>query len=155
MNPSDEPKELKPNKVDYGVAVMRGTVDLIPYLGPTIAEFIGTIIPNQRIDRIAKFAAELDRKLERLEKTLSDAPFNDEEFADRFEEACRQAAHSLSDERRSYIATLIANGLSSEEIAFAESKHLLRILDEISDVEVVWLRSFRYPTIGGDKEFRA
>ena len=78
MSSSDVPKELKPNKVDYGVAVMRGTVDLIPYLGPTIAEFIGTIIPNQRIDRIAKFAAELDRKLERLEKTLSDAPFNDE-----------------------------------------------------------------------------
>ena len=154
MSSSDVPKELKPNKVDYGVAVMRGTFDLIPYLGPTIAEFIGTIIPNQRIDRLAKFTADLDRKLERLRRTLSDAPFDNEEFADLFEEACRQAARSTSDERRSYIATLVANGLNSDEIEYAESKHLLRILGELSDVEVIWLCSYRTHSFGGDEEFR-
>ena len=66
----------------------------------------------------------------------------------------QQAAQSLSDERRRYIATLIANGLKPEGIEVAQSKYLLRILDEINDVEIVWLRFYSVPTIGGDSEFR-
>jgi len=64
-----------------------------------------------------------------------------ENFTDLVEESLRQAARSLSDERREYIASLIANGLLTEDIAFVESKHLLRVLGEINDIEVVWLAS--------------
>ncbi len=148
------PKELKANKVDYGVALVRGSTSLIPLAGSVVSEFIGTVVPNQRLDRLAKYIAELERKLNRLEITLEDAPYHDEVFSDLFEEACRQAAHSVSEERRSYIATLIASGMSPEGIELAESRHLLRILGELSDVEVIWLRYYRQPTIGGDEEFR-
>ena len=155
MNSSDDPtRELKPNWVDYSVAGTRSGLSLVPIIGPFFAEIFGTIIPNQRLDRVVKFIAELNRKVDLKEKRLSDAPVNDEEFTDLVEEAFRQAARSLSDERRSYIATLVANGMNSENIEFAESKHLLRILNEINDVEVIWLCSYRSHSFGGDKEFR-
>lgn len=67
----------------------------------------------------------------------------------------RQAARSLSDERREYIANLIANSLSSEDIEYIESKHLLRILGEINDIEIIWLRSYLEPVLDGDEAFRA
>jgi len=61
---------------------------------------------------------------------------------------------SESEERREYIASLIANSLSREEIEFQESKHLLRILGEINDIEVIWLRFYLDPMRGGDEDFR-
>ena len=106
------------------------------------------------MDRIAKFVAELDRRLEHAKNKMSDVLLRDEAFTDLLEEAFRQAAHSLSDERRSYIASVILSGLGPKEIEFAELRHLLRILDEISDVEVIWLRFYRSPTMRGDEYFR-
>ena len=74
-------------------------------------------------------------------------------FADLFEEGIRQAARAITDDRRNYLASMMSTGLSSEEIEFFESKHLLRILGEINDAEVIILRSYLVATIGGDKEF--
>ena len=127
---------LKAKLPDYSVAVGRALANLIPLVGPGLAEMIGVTIPNQRIDRIVRFAEDLNRRLSCLE------------------EAFRQAAHSLSDERRGFIASIIVNGLTAESINFAESRHLLRLLDEINDIEVVWLRYYRGPLMNGDSDFR-
>jgi hypothetical protein len=105
-------------------------------------------------DRIAKFAAALDARLAALDQEFVRSKLTDENFTDLVEDGLRQAARSLSDERREYIASIIANGLSSEQIEFAESKHLLKILGEINDVEVIWLRFYLVATIGGDKDYR-
>ena len=154
MSEQNEPKELKPNRVDYSVAGIRGGVNLIPIVGPFFAEVFGATIPKQRIDRIAKFAAELDRRLVAIERGLLEEHAQNEEFTDLLEEGFRQASRSLSEERRAYIASLIMSGLASADIEHAESKHLLRILGEINDIEVVWLRFHRHQTFGGDEEFR-
>ena len=84
---------------------------------------------------------------------MLESQLNNGEFTDLIEEGFRQAARSLSDERRQYIASLIINSLSSENISYAESRHLLRILDEVNDIEIIWLRSYREATMGDDKEF--
>ena len=154
MRDHNENNELRPNWVDYSVSGIRGGVNLVPIVGPFLAEIVGETIPNQRLDRIAKFAAELDRRLNYVEVFVLDNQLENEEFADLIEEGFRQASRSLSDERRSYIASLIVNGLTSDRIEFSEAKHLLRMLSEINDIEVVWLRYFREPTIEGDEQFR-
>ena len=140
MNPNDESKELETQGRDYAAAGARVVASLVPYVGPALAEIVGFIIPNQRMDRIAKFVNELKRQIERIEDHLTD-----EESYDLLEEGFRQASHSLSDDRRAYIASLIVRGLTSDEIEVAESRHLLRILDEMSDVEVIWLRLYGEP----------
>ena len=154
MNHESVPDDLNSGFVDYSVAIARGVAGLVPIVGPLLAEVVGVIIPRQRIDRVAKFAHELDLRLNSVKKSLLELKLNDDDFTDLIEEGFRQAARSLSDERRSYIASLVVNGLTSDDIDHSESKHLLRILNEINDIEVVWLRFYLVPTIGGDESFR-
>ena len=154
MTDNEEPKELRQNLTDLAVATGRAAANLVPVVGPFLAEVIGSTIPKQRMDRVAKFATELEGRLDSFERDLMETQLSNEEFAVLLEEGLRQAAGSTSDERRSYIASLIVNGLTSEQIEYAESRYLLRILGEVNDIEVIWLRFYRVPTIGGDSTFR-
>ena len=69
------------------------------------------------------------------------------------EEGLRQAAKSLSDERREHIASLIANSLTTTAMSFAESRHLLRVLGEVNDIEIIRLASHQYQTQGSGEAF--
>ena len=154
MNSESGPESLASRSVDHLTALVRGAVGAVPMFGPLLAEVITVTIPNQRIDRVVKFSEELERRLREVEECLLESKLKEDDFTDLVEEGVRQAARSLSDERRTYIANIIANGLASDDVDSSESKHLLRILGEINDVEVVWLRFYREPYIGGDETFR-
>jgi hypothetical protein len=145
---------LKTTTSDYAVSAAKAALGAIPFVGSLLAEVAGTVIPNQRIDRVVKFARTLEDRIAEMDRDFVRAQITNENFTDLLEEGIRQAARSLSDERRQYLSSVIAKGLSSDDIEFFESKHLLRILGEINDVEVIILRSYLVPTIGGDDEFR-
>ncbi len=156
----DAPKEpdvssaLANRSADYVTSAAKAVLGVVPFAGSLLAEVAGTIIPNQRVDRIAKFAAILDEKLSHLEQEFVRGHLTDENFTDLLEEGIRQAARSVTDERRQYIASLISRGVEASHVEFIESKHLLRILGEINDIEIIRLRFYLVPTIGGDREFR-
>lgn len=146
---------LAPKTADYVASAAKAALGAVPFAGSLLAELAGTVIPNQRIDRIVRFAAELEQRLAGIEHHVVRAQLSNENFTDLMEEALRQAARSTSDDRRRHIASVIANSLTSDDISFVESKHLLRLLGEINDIEVVWLRFYLRPTKGGDEEFRS
>jgi hypothetical protein len=145
---------LQSNSADYVASAAKAFLGTAPFIGSILSELAGTVIPNQRTERIVKFARILERRVSRLEEDFVRAQINNEQFADLLEEGLRQSARSLSGDRREYIAAVIANSLTSQDIEYIESKHLLHILDDINDVEVVWLRSYLNNTMGGDSEFR-
>ena len=153
-NPEESSSELDNKPIDYITSAVKGTLGIVPFAGSLLAELAGTVIPNQRLDRIAKFVIILENKLSNLEQGFIRSQLTNENFSDLLEEGARQTARSLSDERREYIASLIANSLSDEDIEYIESKHLLRILSDLNDIEVVWLRFYLEPTLSGDEEFR-
>jgi len=148
------PKEIQTRAVDYVTSAAKAALGVVPFAGSLLSEIAGSIIPRQRVDRIADFAAKLEARIAHLEEAGVRMQLDDEEFTDLVEEALRQAARSTSKERRAYLASLVSNSLSSEAIEHAESKHLMRLLGELNDIEVLWLRFFHVPTIGGDTEFR-
>ena len=151
---TDDLPDLRKQTSDYVASAAKAVLGATPFAGSLLAELAGTIVPNQRIDRIVKYAEELERWLARLDQQFVWAKLTNENFTDLLEESMRHAARSLTGDRRKYIATLVATGISSENIEFVESKHFLRILGEINDVEVIILRSYLVATIGGDKTFR-
>ncbi len=153
MDKKQTSNELSPQVVDHLTTVARGMLGIFPG-GSLLAELVGVIIPNQRVDRIAKFADLLERKLEELEQDFVRSQFTNENFAELVEESMRQAARSVTDDRRAYIANLIVNSLSLKDIEYVESKHLLRILGEINDIEIIWLRFYLHPSNKGDEVFR-
>ena len=154
MAAPEKSKDLAPSSVDYVVTAVKASLGIVPFAGSLLAELAGTLIPNQRIDRLTKFATVLEEKFAKMEQAFIRSQLSNENFTDLLEEGLRQAARSLTDERREYIASLIANSLSSKDIEYLESKHLLRLLGEINDLEVIWLRFYLNPTNSGDREYR-
>jgi hypothetical protein len=146
---------LQNQSTDYVASAAKAILGAVPFAGSLLAELAGAIIPNQRLDRIGKFAAELELRIAHLDQDMVRAKLKDENFTDLMEETMRHAARAVSDDRRRYLAALLANGINSSDVTYMESKHLLRILGELNDIEVIWLRSFLDPTLGGDEDFRA
>lgn len=147
--------DLDNSATDYVAATVKAILGMAPIAGPLLAELAGTIIPKQRADRLASFVSMLDEKLRSMDKDMVRTKLLDENFTDLLEETARHATRSLTEERREYLASLLASGMSKEHVSFVESKHLLRILGEINDVEVIWLRFYLNPHLEGDEEFRA
>jgi hypothetical protein len=153
MSEESDQNQLSPQIVDYVTAATKAIVGAAPFAGSLLVELAGAIIPNQRMDRIAKFAMVLEEKISKLEQDFVRLQLTNENFTDLLEEGMRQAARSLTDGRREYIANLIANSLSEKDVEFIDTKHLLRMLSEINNIEVIWLRLFLVPTFGGDEKF--
>lgn len=132
----------------------KAALGTVPFAGSLLAEIAGSVIPKQRVDRIADFTAKLEARVAHLERDRVSEAVTDEEFSDLTEEALRQAFRATTSERRGYLANLLASSLSPEAISYSETKHLMRLLGELNDVEVIWLRYFAVPTLDGDEEFR-
>lgn len=144
----------KNNKTDITVSTIKSIVGPIPFLGPMLQEMFSVIIPNQRLDRLSKYVAELGKKLSSVEKEQLENKLRNEEFVDLIEESVLQASRALSYERIQYISSVIENSLDKDHISAIENKHLLTILKEINDIEVIWLRFYLVPLLNGDNEFR-
>jgi len=150
-----KPNEIKQNnRTDIAVATIKSIAGSIPFVGSLIQEMVDVIIPNQRIDRLSKYVLELEQKLTKFEQEKIEEKLKDEYFVDLMEESLIQASKALSDERLDYISSIIENSLDKEHILDIENKHLLTLLKEINDIEIIWLRYYLVPTIGGDTEFR-
>src|SRR5689334_8811508 len=117
-------ESLELNHSDYVASAAKSALGAVPFAGSLLAEIAGTLIPNQRIERIVRFAADLQKRIADLEQDRVRAHLTDENFTDLVEEALRQAARSTSDERRQHIASVVATSLSAEDVSFIESKHL-------------------------------
>ena len=144
--------ELDSQSIDYVTSAEKSVLGAVPFAGSLLTELAGIVIPNQRIDRIARFAVALEQRLSEFEKDFVRSQLENEGFNDLLEEGLRQASRSLSDERREYIANLIANSLSPKAVEYIESKQLLRVLGELNDIEIIWLKSHDF-MIANQKEF--
>lgn len=145
---------LDQNGTDYFVSVAKSALGAVPGVGSALSELAGSIIPRQRMDRLVDFARLLEVRLGKADQDLLRAKLTNENFVDLVEESVRQAAQAVTDERKEYLTSLLAMGLSESHISAAETRHLLRILGDVNDVEIIWLRFYCSPTLNGDNEFR-
>ncbi|HZI99853.1 MAG TPA: hypothetical protein VFD22_04255 [Gemmatimonadaceae bacterium] len=141
------------DRIDALVAASKGVFGALPIVGPLLAEAIGVFIPNQRIDRLEAFLLEIEKRFVPVEQATVEAAFKDPEFIDILEDSFVQAAKSLSQERREYIASLVANSLSEEELYRIEQKRLLALLGDLNDVEILILRAKGELFLGKRQEF--
>lgn len=147
--------KLDQNSTDYVVSATKSALGMVPFAGSLLAELAGSIIPKQRMDRLVDYARKLEHRLGDLDQDAIRTKLADENFTDLLEESARQAAQAVTDERREYLASLLASGVSEDRVSFVESRHLLRILSQINDIEVIWLRFYSHRSLNGDEEFRS
>lgn len=142
------------NKTDIIAKIAKSTVSAVPYAGGLLSEIIDSVIPNQRIDRLSEYVQELDKRLNKIQSEKISELIKNMAFIDLIEESFIQASRAASHERRKYIASIIENGINDDAIDFHDSKFLLKLLSELNDVEIVWLRFYLDLTTDGDIEFR-
>jgi len=143
---------IQNTKKDYAISIGKGIIGAIPVVGPLIAETVGSIIPNQRLDRINDFLIYLEKKISDIDKEQIELRFKNEEFIDILEDGMLQATKSLSKERKEYIASIVANGIKDEDIDRSKKKLLLNLLNELNDSEIIILQSYGLPP-GNNREF--
>lgn len=132
---------LGTNSADMVVSAANMVFGQLPIFGSIFQEVVGSIIPNQTIDRIVKFLHYLEARLGKLEEETTKAKLRNPESIDILEDAFIQAARATTEERIEHIANVVANGLTSEEIDYAETKRMLWLLGQLNDSEIVILRS--------------
>lgn len=142
--------KLGPTRLDRLAVALRVTAGFLPHCGSLIGEIATEIIPGQRIDRIVAFVRELEQRVAGIEASTLRAQMTATENLPLIEEALVQAARAASDERRRYLAAALANSLTHDELTSARKERLLQILDEVSDVEVLILKSMHNSTVGDD-----
>lgn len=142
------------NAADVIAILVKGGLGAAPFVGALVAEVVGSLIPNQRVDRIARLLKALEEKLQDLERDRVKQRFTEPGFVDLLEDGMIQASRALSEERVSYIASLLKNGLQAEDAKVLEHKHLLSILGELNNAEIIILRAYgEHPAL--NKEFYA
>ena len=131
--------KLKPEKTDIAVMLSKGALGAIPIVGPLVAEVVGTLLPNQRLDRIERFLEKLEEYVREFDREKVEEQFRKPEFIDLLEDGFYQAARALNEERLEYIATLVAKGLSQDDAEYIRFKKMLSILSSLNDAEVLFL----------------
>jgi hypothetical protein len=128
--------------VSAGTAISLPGIGLL--LGPLLAEVIGAVIPQRRYERIVDTLKIFNKKIEQLDEAVREAKIRDEAFQDILEEGVWQAARASTDERKGYIAAVLANSLTDEELSRVQQKRLLDILGELNDAEIIILLSYSF-----------
>jgi len=139
-NTSARDEALGNQRLDYLVTALKGVASAVPF-GSLVVETVTSVIPRQRMDRVADMIGRLGAKLDEVEADVKDVKerFSSPEFIDLFEEGVLQAGKALSEERRQHIANILFHGLTDEDLNHARVKKLLFLLNDLADPEIVWL----------------
>lgn len=140
MSAPEQPR-LGATSTDIVASLAKGTTGVVPVIGPLVAEVVGNIIPNQRVERIVRFVQLLDERLCHLEQDVVQSKLKQPPVVDLLEDAFIQAARATSRERLEHIANVVANGLSDDQLNEAETKRMLWLLGQLNDAEIIVLRS--------------
>ena len=84
---------------DIVASLTKGTTGMVPIVGPLIAEIVGNVIPNQRVDRITRFVALLEQRLGKLEEDVVRSKIAAPVLVNILEDSFTQAARATTQER--------------------------------------------------------
>lgn len=132
---------MNTKRTDVATIIGKGLLGAIPFVGPLAAEIVGAIIPNQRIDRIESLLRLLESKIPKEDRLKVKEKFTSSDSVDLIEDGFIQASRALSENRKEYIASLLKNSLTDNDLKHIEYKRLLSILGELNDLEVLILKS--------------
>lgn len=137
-----EKTNLENDKNDILATIIKSAVSFIPYIGGPIAEVVGYVIPNQRLDRLVRFFEKLREKVDNFDEVINKLSKTNLMFLDLFEDELLQVSRATTEERIDYLSNLLVCGINSDEVDLLSAKQLLRILGQLNDAEIIWLNYY-------------
>lgn len=135
--------DLSNSKEDVAAVIMKSIAGIVPF-GGAFGEIISTIIPNQKMERVVDFLKILAYKLENAERRIEQEEVKTAEYADLLEDAINQASRATTPERLDYLATMMKNGVTKEDLDHFAKKRLLSLLGQLNDAEIILLKSYAF-----------
>lgn len=125
---------------EVAAAFLKSLAGYAPFVGPILGEAIGFVIPSRKVERLYVFAQVLEDRVKYLEENTARLKMQTEEFTDLLEDGLIQASRAMTDERRGYIASLLKNSITHDELGHIEKKKLLALLGDLNDAEIIMLK---------------
>lgn len=145
---------LSTNAVDHAAMITRILTSCAPYVGGLLSEILTVAIPGQRLERITDFVRLLDARVCLLEGADLRQRLLQPSCSDLFEEGVRQAARSLTEKRRVYLANLVSKGFTLDSTQDIALRFLLRLLEQLNDAEIVQLAFYIQPDDEAEKAYQ-
>lgn len=131
----------------------RAILGIVPFLGPALQELMSDIIPNQRLDRMSQFLYELNHRVTQIEG-FKDIIESNKERIILLEKAIAYSARTNSNIKSIGMVNVLLDGILSDETSLEESAQFLRILDDISEAQLIILKYYYLSQTGDSRKFR-
>ena len=136
---------LDSNRTDKNVTLLKVFISsLLPgAAGNLLSEIVGTLIPNQQMERVGDFIKELNKEVEENAKKIK----NIEELLSKiysskanlllFEQAIRYSAQTESLIKHHSYAYFIFNLIAEKEYDEIEKEYILKTISELNEIEIL------------------
>jgi hypothetical protein len=125
---------LENNKSDIIASAVKIYANILPGLGSSLGEIICNFIPNQRLDRIAKYLYKLNDIVEKLSYEIK----TNKDKINLIETGLKVSVNSDFDEKCEWIANIVHRGLSDNiEIPIAEN--IISIVSQLNHEQIIIL----------------
>jgi hypothetical protein len=143
-------EDLDGTVLEKGSGVLKAILSELPGVGGALGDALSSFA-DRRLDRAITFLKELDDRVGYLSRDVQEWMKREPAIADLIAEALEQAVKTDSDERRRYLASLLINGMTRDDIDLIDTKKLLDILRGLNDAEIIVLKDYSYIVLDAKK----
>ena len=136
-----EIQDLAYNNRDKVTSVIKGVTGAIPIAGPMISEILGSVIPQQRLDRVIEFSGYLEESIIQLGMDIENLQekLNGPEYSSFFYKSCICAADSTTHNRVSMIRNVFIKGITDINQDVLRYESVLTLLNKLNEIEFTYL----------------
>jgi hypothetical protein len=125
----------------------------LPVAGPLLVAVFDEIVPVFRAERLQGFAEELDIRLNDTPRETLIERLKEPARYDILEDALWQAVRTSSRTRLAHLATIVANGMKASDADEIDRRHLLTLLGQLNDVQVLLLSLYGRTSMASRNEY--
>lgn len=126
--------ELERNITDHLTSIVKSGVGFFPGIGTALGEIVSYLVPNQRLDRVAKYLYKINDKIE----TLSNEIKNNRDKINLIETGLKASANSIFDEKCEWIANVVIQGLY-DDIDISVADNIINIVSQLNNEQIIIL----------------
>jgi hypothetical protein len=132
-----------------GIIAAKGIAAIIPVLGGTITSIwsdIEALQAKRKHERLEEFYVTLREDVESIKEQINVSFIKQPDFLDIFELTARYIVNERNEEKRILFKNILLNSVTSQECSYDKTEKYLRILDQMSNLEILLLRVLQNPT---------
>ena len=120
-----------PTKIERFAELAAVITSAAPWIGGPVAEIIGGVATNLKINRVIEFVQSVLEHVEALHTKRSEEFVKSEDFADILEKTTQAVADERHEAKRRLFSNYILNNISHPEISYDQRLKCLRLLSQV------------------------